>query len=179
MKKSLVVVLCFVLSACSWFHPQYSSGLEGQALPDFPLMQEDSINPFSTTSIASGKPFILFLYQPSCTYCQAEMTEMLNNFTALHNVSVYLVTTHSFQSIRQFSNYYNLNRYSTIHSVRDSSGLLLDYFKAPVVPYLAFYDSHKKLLKVLPGKSSISSIKDIIADQTVGYLAGKPLLGDR
>lgn len=174
MQKALRLSFILALSACSWFHSEYTSGLEGKPLPDFSLTIKDNVTPFSTAHIPAGKPFILFLYQPDCPYCEAQMEDLLDNILSLDQMSIYLVTPDSYPSIAQFSIHHRLDKYPVFHTNRDSSGILLNYFGAPVVPYMAFYNSEKKLSKVLVGKSPFSAIKKAITGQVAGHLASIP-----
>lgn len=177
MKKIFGVSLCLVLSACSWFHSKYTSGLEGQSLPDFEFTSQDSISTSAGYIGQKKQPFILFLFQPNCPFCRSEMEDMLNHLTDLAMVHIYLITTYPYQATKQFSSYYHLDKQSNFTILRDSSGALIDYFKAPVVPYLAFYDGQSKLFKALVGKSSFSDLKEILTDMNVGHLANTPRVG--
>jgi peroxiredoxin len=164
MKQLVIIGLFPLLSSCSWFQPKYVSGLEGQNLPNIDLMLKDGLTSFSTASIVTGKPFIIFLYQPYCSYCRAQTDDIVNNITAFNTHQLYLVTTDSYPQMKQFAEHYHLEKYPNVILARDSASRFLDYFKAPGVPYLAFYDEHKKLKQVILGKNDFSTIKNILAN---------------
>ena len=159
IKKVSILISCLLLGACSWFDPHFSSGLEGKSLPDFRLQLSDSITGFQTSSIKSGQPFVLFLYQPYCPYCQSQTKDILDNMGEFKNIRFYLATSYSYTGIRLFSKHYHLEKYSNITLIRDSANQLLNYFKTDGVPYLAYYDNQKKLRRVTSGKNELKVIK--------------------
>lgn len=162
MKAITLVVLALSMSSCSWFRPKYTCGLEGQSLPDFSLMRSDSTQ-FNTASINKGQPFVLFLFEPNCHYCQAQTVDMLKNMQAIQNVRIFMITSYSNQWITAYSKYYHLDRYPNIVLERDSSNRMIKYFKTSGVPYLAFYDKDKILKKVLPGEQQFPIIEQVLA----------------
>ena len=171
MPKKVITtaVLSLYLSACAWFQPHYTSGLEGQSLPEFDLTLKDSTKEFNTSSISAGKPFAILLYQPYCPYCQAQTEDILKNIADFKTMQLYFVTSYSYLAMSRFSDHYHLEKYSNITLVRDSSDQLLRYFNAPGVPYLAIYDQQKKLKKVIIGKNDYTTVKNSMAFQTTGH----------
>ena len=159
MKKITILVAAILLGSCSWLQPKFRSGREGQMLPSFQL-EGDSLVSLSSKSIDAGKPFIVFLYNPNCPYCRAETEDILKHFSEFKNTRIYLITSYPYNFIRQYAEFYHLNKYPNIILARDSTSQVLKYFNAPGVPYLAFYDGEKKLKGVLIGKNDISAIKD-------------------
>jgi thiol-disulfide isomerase/thioredoxin len=162
MKDAMLIIILIFVSSCSWLHPKYSSDQEGRLLPDINLILEDNKSGFNTSSITSGKPFIIFLYHPYCPYCRAQTAEILKNIGSLQDIRLYMISADPDSLINQYSNLYRLNKYSNIILARDSTDLFGDYFKVPGVPYLAFYDKQKKLKQVLLGKYDFKAIKDIL-----------------
>jgi len=160
MKNIAIIILSLIASSCSWLHPRIKSGLEGRELPNFQLLK-DSSTAFNTSLISTGKPFVLFLYGPDCHYCNEEMNDILTNMKDFSKLDFYLITSDSLTSIKRFSAAHNLKNYSNFIFIRDTAMLLLNYFSAPGVPYLAFYDNKKKLTDVSIGKTEISTIKDM------------------
>jgi peroxiredoxin len=161
-KAVSLISICLYVSACSWLQPTYTSGLEGQPLPDFDLTLKDSTVSFHTASITTGKPFILLLYQPHCPYCRLQTADLIKNITDLKDIPIYFITSYPYSSIRRFSNNYHLDRYPNIIIARDSNDQVLTYFNQSPVPYMAFYDSQKRLKKVLVGKNDFNLIKKSI-----------------
>ena len=167
MKMINTILILIFLSSCSWLQPKYSSGLEGKSLPGINLMSKDSLTTFNTKLITSGQPFVLFLYHASCPYCNAQTVDIIKNISAFKGMSIYFISTDPYALIRQYSDYYKLDKHSNIIMARDSASQILDYFKAPGEPYLAFYDSNRKLKQVLLGKNDFKIIQAIIKDLTI------------
>jgi peroxiredoxin len=152
------------MTSCSWSDPKFTSGREGQALPQFTLNNTDSVTKFTTSAIPNGKPFILFLFRPDCIYCQAETDQFLKNMKDFKPIPIYLITSYSYYSIRSFIDRYHLSNYPNLVLLRDSAGQCVQYFNASALPYLAFYTNEKKLYKVLIGKADIDLIKRTLPD---------------
>jgi hypothetical protein len=92
------------------------------------------------------------------------MGEIVKNIRDFQAINLILVTSSSYRSVREFARYYKLSNYSNITLARDSTSQLLSYFNAPGVPYLAFYNEHKKLKKVIIGKNDFNLIKSSLSD---------------
>jgi len=114
--------------------------------------------------IPSGKPFMLFLYEPYCIYSRIEMADIVNHISDFKNYDIYAITTYQWSSITQFSKLYHLNIYPNVNLLRDSAGQFLNYLKAPGVPYFAFYNEKKTLRRILIGKNDYSEIQSIIKE---------------
>ncbi|HEY4287958.1 MAG TPA: redoxin domain-containing protein [Puia sp.] len=163
MKRNGIIVASLFLSACSWFDPKFTSGKEGQPLPDFEL-HKDSLTVLNTASIIKGKAFILYLYDPSCPFCRKETEDIVKNMNDLRGISLYMVTSLPYSAMNKYSELYHLSSYPNLTLARDSANDLLDYFKSPGVPYLAFYDEQKRLKQVLIGQIGFDKIKDILRE---------------
>ena len=163
MKKFIPIILLLLFYSCAWFNPEYTSGLEGQALPALSLQLPDS-STFTTMSIPAGKSVILFLYQPSCPYCKVEIDELLHNMQYLKDIPIYMITSYSYPMIQTFARQHHLSQYPNIVLLRDSSQQLLDYYNAPGVPYIAIYNGQKRLKKVIVGKQDHETLKRAITN---------------
>jgi hypothetical protein len=159
----LFILSCFIYS-CSFFPPKYTSGLEGQALPDFDLTRQDSATPFRTSFIPAKTPFAVFLYRPNCAYCRSQLQDILKNIEYFKDTRLYLVTSYPYDAVKYFSNHYHLGRYPGMVLLRDSANQFFTYFNAPGVPYLAFYNRQRRLKRVVIGKNDFAIIKNIISD---------------
>jgi peroxiredoxin len=164
MKQFWIIFSSLYLSSCSWFRPTYTSGLEGQILPNFNLTLKDSTTSFNTSQIPSGHPFALFLFQPYCPYCRGQLDDIIKNIADFNDTRLYLITPASYQSIDNFCQQFNLQQYPEITMLRDSSDKILTYFNAPGVPYTAFYDKDKRLKSVIIGKNNFTLIRDKLSN---------------
>jgi len=160
----IIILLTLVLPACSWLKPRYKSDREGQTLPSINLTLNDTIADFNTGLIKQGAPFVIFLYQPFCPYCRAETEDILKNIRKFQNLRIYLITSYSFSEIKEFSNIYRLEKYPNVILARDSSEEFMNYFKAPGVPYIAFYNEKRILKQVVIGKTDFRFIDEILTN---------------
>jgi thiol-disulfide isomerase/thioredoxin len=163
MKKVKLITL-FLLSiniyGC-FNRPTEKTGLEGNTMPSFDLLLEDSITNLNTANIPSGKPIVLFFFGPYCPYSRVQMESIVTNIKSLTNIQFYIFTRSPFKDMKLFSTYYQLRKYKNIAVGIDYTNYFGSYFKTPGVPYTAIYDTKKRLKQVLIGKSSAALIKDI------------------
>ena len=161
-KAIIVLLLCISYSACSDPNPLYVSGLEGKTLPNYTLILKDSITQFRTEDIKKGDPFFLIFYQPNCPHCQAEIKAITSHIEKFNDIKFYLITSFPFPLIKQFSNYFDLSKYTNVVLVRDSASKMLTYFNAPGVPFIASYNRDKILNKTFLGECDIDDLLNSI-----------------
>jgi len=161
MKSLLILTLVFGLSACKNNPQKPKTGLEGKSIPSFSLLLSDSTTRLNTANIPSGQPVVLFFFGPYCPYSRAEMADIVTNMKQLKNIRFYAFTNAQFPDMKAFANYFKLQNYSNVVTGIDYTNFFADYFKAPGVPYLAFYDAQKRLKEVHIGQVDISEIKQL------------------
>ena len=161
MKWTFYIIVLSGLAGCFNHQPTIKTGFEGKPMPSFNLLLMDSTTLFNTSTIPEGKPIVFFLLNPVCPYCRAETEDMINDMKSLSNIRFYLFSNFSFDMIKQFYDHYQLNKYPNIVVGQDYTAYFGDYYKAPGVPYIAFYRKDKRLNEVLMGKIEINTIKEI------------------
>ncbi|HWK08122.1 MAG TPA: hypothetical protein VNS58_31045 [Puia sp.] len=164
MKSSTLFFLLVSFLGCANPRIKFKTGLEGEMLPSVDLILADSITHFNTSAIPIGQNIVLLCYSPYCPYCRAEVDDILSNIETLQKTTFYLITPYPITDMKNFYNHYHLERYSNIIAGRDYKNELLPYFKASGVPYIAIYDTQKRLKEVLVGKSDAHIIKDILLE---------------
>lgn len=129
-------------------------------LPAFNIMQMDSSTIFNTYNIPEGRKVIIMLFSPECKHCKAEMEELLGGMDRLEDVDFYLVTPfHDMSAIKRFYKEHHLSDFKNIKLVgRDYEFFYHDYYKVKVIPDLALYDEHKKLVKLFEGETSVKEL---------------------
>lgn len=160
MKQVIFFFLVMIsLDACSG-KAAIETGLEGKPLPAFNILLPDSLTYFNTANIPTGKPIVLFNFNPDCPYCRAQMTEIIDDMNKLKDMQFYLVTTYPISEMRRFYNEYKLDQYPNIVVGRDTADFVVNYFEAPYVPYTAVFGKDKKLKKAFEGKIFSRQIRD-------------------
>ena len=162
MKITIALFLLAGLAACNSNNPaQPKTGLEGNILPTTKVLLSDSLTRLNTASIPAGRPIVVFLYNPHCPYCRAQMGEIASDMKDFARVRFYLLTNAPFADMQGFYKDFELQKYQNVVVGIDSSAFFSNYFKAQYVPYMAVYDSQKRLKRVFVGKSNIGDLKDV------------------
>src|SRR6185312_9561622 len=134
------------------------TGMEGRLLPSFDILLPDSVTHFNTAKIPTGKPFIVFGFQPSCTHCQAETRAIIENMQQLKNIHIYYVTPYPFSQMKAFYKYFKLAQYPNVTIGTDPLGTFFIYFQTSHVPYTAVFDSQKRLKKAFISQTDALSL---------------------
>lgn len=160
--KLLIILSIALLCSCHAKQPDIiKTGLEGTPLPLIQLLAYDSVTHLSTSSIDPQKPTILFAFQPTCPYCRAQTRSITANANELKDFNIYMICISQFPLFKEYFNKYQLNKYPNIKAGMDNNSSFVNYFTVATVPYIAIYDKHQKLKKVIQGKSYVSTLKDI------------------
>lgn len=161
MKHISLILLLSVLLSCNNKHTQVLSGLEGEPLPRFNMLLEDSVTYLNSETIPAGKPFVLFYFSTQCPYCRAMTEALKEDINTVNNLPFYFISRSSLDQIKKYDQQYGLSKYKniTVAQIRDSS--FAKYYQAQGVPYIVVYDKQKQLKEVLLGKTDVEVIKDI------------------
>lgn len=161
MKILINVLIILMLSSCHENKPKIKTGLEGKAMPAIDLLLADNNAHLNTGNIKTGKPTILFAFEPWCPYCKAQTRSIISHIESLKEIDIYFVTNSAYPQFKVFYDKFELAKYPNIKAGIDYTYEFANYFKTSSVPYMAIYDKDKKLKQVLKGKNYISTIKDI------------------
>lgn len=161
IKISIFFLLITFLLGCQHHYQVMKTGLEGTEMPGFEVTMIDSLSHFSTKSIATGRPSVLFSFDPTCPYCRAETESIVKHIKMLSGIDICMITYSQYTDFKKFYTHYGLGNYPNIIAGIDKSQGFINYFQAPEVPVMAIYDTNKKLKKVLIGLANVNSIKEI------------------
>jgi thiol-disulfide isomerase/thioredoxin/uncharacterized membrane protein YphA (DoxX/SURF4 family) len=140
------------------------TGMEGRLLPAFDLLLPDSTTHFNTADIATGEPFIVIGFSPWCKHCQAETRDIIKHIQLLKNTRIYYVTGDPFGQMSVFYKVFKLSQYPNIIMGKDLKGYFLPYFKANSIPYVAVFDSRKRLTQVFQGEVKADTLARLAAE---------------
>jgi hypothetical protein len=161
-----IVTILFLLATIAGCNSNNSSqpkiGLEGNLMPATNLLLVDSSTRLNTANIPAGMPIVVFIYNPHCPYCRAQMSEIASDMKDFAHVRFYLLTDAPYADMQSFYKDFQLQKYQNVVAGTDSSDFFVNYFKVPGVPYMAIYDPQKKLKQVFIGKSNIADIKNVL-----------------
>lgn len=151
------VTLLFLLLACH--SKPVNKTLWGlQNLPSFTILSLDSSRILKSEAIPSGKSIVLFLFDPSCSHCQNLTNNIARNESRLGNVQFYFVSDANPDDIDTFSRNHHLEHLPNIYVGRDFEFSFFRAFTPSSIPYVAVYNSEKKLSRIFNGETNIDSL---------------------
>lgn len=160
MKVLKTFIVFILLTGCYSKKRTFKTGLEGKEMPAIDLISIDTNTRFNTASIKTGRPSILFQFEPWCPYCKAQTKSILSRIESLKGIDFYFLTNAAYPGFKSFYEKYQLEKYNNIKAGIDYTYSFGKYFKTNQVPCMAIYDRNKKLKQVLVGKNYISIIKE-------------------
>jgi len=134
------------------------TGMEGRLLPAFDLVLPDSLSRLNTRDIPTGRSFIMMGFSPYCSHCQEATREIIQNMDKFNSTRIYMVTTLPLADLRQFDSVFNLAKYPNIILAKDPKTYFLSYFRSTGIPYLAIFDTKKRLKEVMTGRVKIDQV---------------------
>ena len=129
-----------------------------QNLPPFTMISLDSSRILKSETIPKGKSIVLILFDPTCEHCQQLTEAIVKNNEKLQNVRFYLVSDADPGDIDTFINSRHLDKFSNIYVGRDYEFSFDRAFTPSSVPYVAIYNSDKRLSRIFNGDINIESI---------------------
>jgi peroxiredoxin len=165
MKFALIILILAVLTGCLQ-HPPMKTGFEGKKLPQFTFLLPDGKSKLNTDSIKSGKSFVVFYFNPNCPYCRAEIRDMLKHNKQFQKTEYYFLTNYTTGQVKPMIEEFKLDKYKNITVAIDQNSDFIKYYFIPNVPYLAIYDSQKRLQQVFVGRTGFETINKILVPKT-------------
>ncbi|TWF35771.1 thioredoxin-like protein [Chitinophaga polysaccharea] len=135
------------------------TGHEGEIMPAIDIQLSDSITYLNTSSILKGRPIVLFYFSPYCPFCQSQMHEITENIRQLKTIDFFLITPYSYPEMKTFYETNELKKFSNITVGIDYRQKFSEYFKAQGIPYLAIYNSEKRLNNAFLGEVKHQQLK--------------------
>lgn len=120
-------------------------------IPVFNLLLTDSITVFNTAQIPKGKMTVLVFFSTDCEYCQEETVDLIKNIDAVKKMQFYYIGIDSIHKIRDFSEYYGLNKYSNIVVGKDYTLSFPGLSGLHTIPSSIVYDEQKRLKVIIKG----------------------------
>jgi thiol-disulfide isomerase/thioredoxin len=157
MKRILpLIIIIIAFAGCFGSEPQ-KTGKEGKRLPEFNIFLTDNTW-LNIATFTVDKPIIIFYFNPYCPFCKAQTEEIIDDMARLKSFQFYFISDYPLLDIINFSNKYNLAKYSNITIGLDSTSKVKDYYEISAVPYLAIYKKDKTLNKSFLGKTYSSQL---------------------
>ena len=158
MKKFTVVFILSLiackLSAQTDTLPPY---LQVPIIPPFKIQLTDS-SWFSKSNLSNKKPTWVIYFSPDCGHCKTETEEILANIKSLKNVQVVMIASRPFADVKDFYNFYMINRFPNIKLGVDAVRFVTNFYKVEYTPFSALYDKKGDLVKAFRDAPEISEI---------------------
>lgn len=138
--------------------------LKYRVLPAFNILLPDSTTIFNTYNIPKGSVSALVLFDPNCKHCKWSTAALVKAMDSVKDVQFYFVTSlHDMGLLRSFYDEYGLGKYKNIKIVgRDIEFFFIDHYKVLRLPDVVLYDENKKLITLLEGDFSATTIYNAV-----------------
>ncbi len=145
--KRLYLLLAFSLVTLGAFS-------QADTLP--PYKQVPFVPPFKI-QLANGnwfskadmqnKPTLILYFSPDCGHCQLETEELVTKAKPLNNFQIVMITSRSFDEMKNFSDKYMLQKIPNIKIGSDTARFVTHFYKVKFTPFSAVYDKKGSLVK--------------------------------
>jgi len=116
-------------------------------MPSFSIQTPDSTW-FSKIKLKAKKPTLILYFSPDCGHCQLETEEVISKMNELRDLQIVMVTSRPFEDMKNFAEYYKLNRFPSIKIGTDPARLVTRFYDVKTTPFSALYDEKGKLVTV-------------------------------
>ena len=162
MKTNYHTISFFLLSVAilmGCHHATENKAMAGiKKMPRFKILSIDSATCLNSENIPAGKASVFFYFDPECEHCQKETDSIIKNKEKLKNVQFYFLSNSTPKEVSNFYNYYGLAGLKNVFVGIDYEYSFFNVFLPPSIPYMAIYNSDKRLSKVYYGAADIASL---------------------
>ena len=108
---------------------------------------------FKADSLPVGKPIIIIYFSPDCEDCQQFMDKISNSIDDFKSASIAMITFLPVESLSQFIERNNLNKYPNFYVGTEGSNFFVrDFYNIGQLPFVAVYTKDGDLVKQYSGK---------------------------
>jgi hypothetical protein len=154
----ILIILFLVLIAGIVYKANAQIKIEGsiRRLPEFSYITVDN-KEFSSGEIKNG-PLLIIHFNPECEHCKYETENIIGSNIPYMNCRVLMITEAPLDSVKRFHSSYNLEKYSSITVLIDTSYLFVKKFGSSLIPTNYIYNKDLELVKVLTGEYKTETI---------------------
>lgn len=155
----IINFICITLTAQNNEQPPY---LKNPVLPEFRILQKDSLTWFTRKDLKAGTPVMIMLFSPDCEHCQEETKMIQANKKQLADLQIVMVTYQPMEKMQRFYKEYKLADNPNIYMGRDVPYFFGPYYRGRSIPFLAIYNKQQKLVRVYDGGAKIDKILEAL-----------------
>jgi thiol-disulfide isomerase/thioredoxin len=156
------LIICFFSSSLFAQSTEQPPYLKNPALPDFRILQADSLTWTTKKNLKPGKPVMIMLFSPDCEHCQTQMKIIQANKKQLAELQIVMATYQPMEKMQRFYKEYKIAEFPNIYMGRDIQYFFGPFYMAKSIPFLAIYDKQHKLARVYEGGAKIDKILEAI-----------------
>lgn len=166
MKKILCLCGCFFILLIASaqkdsIEPPY------KRFPGFPpvkLLNTDSTSWFTKNDLPKKSAVMLMIFNPGCEHCRHETEEILKRIGEFKKIQIIMTTFMPFDSMMAFRKKYQLDQYENVIVGQDTHYFLPTFYNIGSLPFLAFYNRKKELIRVFEGTLPVDEILSTFRD---------------
>jgi hypothetical protein len=164
MKKYLLFSILIVIATIAFAQkdrdtiPKY---LKSPFIPAFKIVQTNGTN-YTKDSLPAETPLIIMYFSPDCGHCQIQTKEMLDSMQYLQSATIMLVAYKKMEELIEFSNHYELSKFTNIHIGRDPKYFLPSFFNVKFTPFIAIYNKKGEFVKAFEQGASVLEMRNYL-----------------
>ena len=160
MPKLITLAGCLLV----WFHlaaqetTTLSPAERFRQFPPFKLLKADSSTWWGKEDLSKKKDILLVIFSPSCDHCRQKTESLVQQIDLFRSVQIVMATTAPLDEMRRFIRQYGLDQFPGITVARDVQYMLPSFFQLSNLPYLAFYNRKKELIRTHEGSMTVEKM---------------------
>lgn len=158
MKKLLLLLVFCSLGPSLFSQVDIPAYQKYKTVPSVKLILQDSSGYELKAKLDKTKPLMLVVFSPECDHCRHETEELLANIDRFKHIQIVMATPLPLDKMRGFIAEYQLNKYPNITVGRDYAFILPTYFGLKNLPFHAFYNKKKELIRGFEGMMTVEKM---------------------
>lgn len=160
MPKRYLYVILLITISCEPNSRQDLNILFDLKSSNYPISLLDSSS-INIDSIISTQNSILLFFSPDCPYSKAQINIILENKQILRDFKIIAVTNYPYAVTKAFYIEHKIDIFPNLVMGVDRHDSFINYFNITSVPFLAFINKEKKLIKTSEGVMSSDEIETV------------------
>jgi thiol-disulfide isomerase/thioredoxin len=163
MKKFTCILSAFLFMSCLKAQSNSEAPyLKNPVLPEFRILQKDSLSWYTRKDLGNGKPVMIMLFSPDCEHCQQQTKLLKEHMKEFGDLQIVMTTYYPLDKMRRFYQEYKIGSYPNIFMGRDVPYFFGPFYKAKSIPFLAIYNKQHKLVRVYDGGAKTDKILEAL-----------------
>jgi thiol-disulfide isomerase/thioredoxin len=155
MKRKIFFAALVIVTSFTASFAQKSENLK--KIAPFKILLENG-KPYSASQLSTGATILIY-FSPDCAHCQDFTGDMLQNFNAVGNKQVVMVTSQRMEMLRPFILKYKISDYPNIKiGTEGDTRVVQAYYGVQHYPFIALYNKNGNLVKTFEGEQPHAAI---------------------